>query len=167
MPNPYAIYYGKDWHICFSDVNSGYDVFKTQIIGLSLDEAKKWLELLNKEWEFEWKIKKETIPVVEWKRPKPHDKYGFTIFHGNFVKGVNEFYEIAKKHLKDKTKDPFLLKNWRATKESGAFVNHNHYPFPYKAEEYPLFSMDFKEVANFLIEKDPPKGGIWTSLLKK
>lgn len=151
--------------ICFANMRPEHVKMETQINGMTIAEATEWLTQLAKELPFKWEI---YDGWVRWERPEPYDKYGFGIFHGNLVKGVNEFSWFAKKHIKDKSKKPFLVKNWEAFKSTPKALgyNANHYPFPYESDGYPLKVETFKEAMDLLIKKDPKPGYIWRTLQK-
>lgn len=156
------IKYDGKFYVCFALVTPTTERFETEISGMTLEEAKEWLTLLEKEYPFTWTIEGK---MVKWERTKPYS-YATTTLFGNLVKGVNEHSWFCKNHLKDKSKDPFFIKNFRAWENSiRPSYNWNHYPFPCKCDEgFPLTVKTVKEAMDLLEKENPPKGKIWSTL---
>ena len=156
------IKYDGKFYVCFALVTPTTERFETEISGMTLEEAKECLTLLEKEYPFTWTIEGK---MVKWERTKPYS-YATTTLFGNLVKGVNEHSWFCKNHLKDKSNDPFFIKNFRAWKNSMRIsYNWNHYPFPHNCDKgFPLTVKTVKEAMDLLEKENPPKGKIWSTL---
>jgi hypothetical protein len=87
-----------------------YETFFELESVMSVEDATKWLKILQKEIEFKWEHKGGSTFRIYWPR---HD-WKFTVMFGNLCKGISEFAFFCERHLQDESDDPFFIKNLRA-----------------------------------------------------